>query len=150
MYMTQLIWFPCNHSEIVLMAQRCKPCTLIGKNLKPVIPKNKHTRLNNLQEPNEEVQIDFTGPIQEKNEDSYILISADRFSRYHHAKAYHNCDTETAIEYLKSYMTFHGIPRALRCDQAQAFKSKKFETFCKDNNIKPILAPAGDTEEQDS
>ena len=41
-------------------------------------------------------------------------------------------------------MTFHGIPRALRCDQAQAFKSKNFEIFVKDNNIKPTLAPAGD------
>ena len=63
-------------------------------------------------------------PSKKQNKESYILISVDRFSRYLHAKAYHNCDTETAIEYLKSYMTFQGIPRALRCDQAQAFKSK--------------------------
>ena len=144
MYMAQLIWFPRIHREIVLMAQKCKPCTAIGKNLKSIIPKNKHTHLNDLQEPNEEVQIDFTGPIQDKNKDTYILVSVDRFSRYPHAKAYHNCDTETAIEFLKSYMTFHGIPRSLRCDQAQAFKSKNFEIFCKDNNIKLILAPAGD------
>ena len=41
-------------------------------------------------------------------------------------------------------MTFHGVPRALRCDQADAFKSKHFEIFCKDNNIKLILAQAGD------
>ena len=108
------------------------------------MPKNKHTNLPNLQETNEEVQIDFTGPIQENSKDSYIIVSVDRFSRYPHPKAYHNCDTETVIEYLKSYMTFHGIPRTLRCDQAQAFKSKNFEIFCKDNNIKLILAPAGD------
>ena len=65
MYMAQLICFPRIHREIVLLAQRCKPCTFIGKNLKSIIPKNKHTNLNNLQEPNEEVQIDYTGPIQE-------------------------------------------------------------------------------------
>ena len=41
-------------------------------------------------------------------------------------------------------MTFHVVPRSLRGDQAQAFKSKNFEIFCKDNNIKLILAPAGD------
>ena len=144
MYMAQLIWFPRIHREIVIMAQRCKPCTAIGKNLKSIIPKNKHTHLNNLQEPNEEVQIDFTGPTLDNNKDTYILVSVDRFSRYPHAKAYHNCNTETAIEFLKSYMTFHGIPRSLRCDQAQAFKSKNFEIFGKDNNIKLILAPAGD------
>ena len=144
MYMAQLIWFPRIHREIVIMAQRCKPCTAIGKNLKPIIPKNKHTHLNNLQEPNEEVQIDFIGPTLDNNKYTYILVSVDRFSRYPHAKAYHNCNTERAIEFLKSYMTFHGIPRSLMCDQAQAFKSKNFEIFCKENNIKLILAPAGD------
>ena len=41
-------------------------------------------------------------------------------------------------------MKFHGIPRALRCDQAQPFKLKNYEIFCKDNNIKLILSPAGD------
>ena len=81
------------------------------------MPKNKHTYLPNFQEPNEKVQIDFTGPIQEKSKDSYILVSVDRFSKYPHAEAYHNCDTETAIDYLKNYMIFHGIPRTLRCDQ---------------------------------
>ena len=144
MYKAQLIWFPRIHMEIVLIAQECKPCTRIGKNLKQVTPKNKHTHLLNLQEPNEEVQIDFTGPIQEISKDSYILVSVKRFSRYPHAKAYHNCDTETAIEHLKSYMTFHGIPRTLRCDQAEAFQSKNFEIFFKDNNIELLLAPAGD------
>ena len=144
MYVAQLIWFHRIHRDIVLIAQRCKPCTLRGKNLKPLIPENKHTHLPNLQEPNEEVQIDITGPMKENNKESYILVSVDRFSRYPHAKAYHNCDTETAIEYLKSYLTFYSIPRTIRCDQAQAFKLKNFEIFCKDNNIKLILAPAGD------
>ena len=38
----------------------------------------------------------------------------------------------------------HGIPRSLRCDQARAFKAREFEIFCKNKNIKLILAPAGD------
>ena len=57
---------------------------------------------------------------------------------------YKNCDASTAIEYLEEYCKFHGIPRSLRCDQAQAFKSRNFIVYCKDNNIKLILAPAGD------
>ena len=51
-YMAHLIWFPRLHREIVLMSQSCKPCTLISKNLKSKIPKNKHAQLHNLQEPN--------------------------------------------------------------------------------------------------
>ena len=132
MYMAQLILFPRIHRENVLIAQRCKPCTRLGKKLKPVMLKTKkHTHLPNLQEPKEEVQIDFTGPIQENGKDSYIFVSVDRFSIYPHAKAYHNCDTETAIEYLKSYMTFHVIPRAVWCNQAQAYKSKSSKSSAK-------------------
>ena len=41
-------------------------------------------------------------------------------------------------------MKFHGIPRSLKCDQAQAFRTRNFEFFCKDNNVRLILAPAGD------
>ena len=96
-------------------------------------------------QPNEEVQLDFAGPIIDKeHKESYILASVYRYSKYPHAKVYHNCDAETAIEYLNQCIKFHGIPRNIRCDQAQAFKSRQFEIYCKNNNIKLILAPAGD------
>ena len=102
-------------------------------------------QLSLLREPNEEIQLDFAGPISdEQQKDSYRLASTDRFSRYPHEKVYHNCDTDTAIEYLEEYIKFHGIPRNIRCDQAQSFKSRQFQIFCNNNNIKLILAPAGD------
>ena len=85
--------------------------------------------------------MDFAGPITNNNRDTYILVTIASYSRYPHAETYNNCDTETAISYLKEYVKFRGIPRSLRCDKAQAFKAKKFEIFCKDNNIKLILAP---------
>ena len=89
--------------------------------------------------------MDFAGPIlDEQQKESYILASVDRYSRYPHAKVYHNCNAETAIEYINQYKKFHGIPRNIRCDQAQAFKSRQFEIYCKNNNIKLILAPVGD------
>ena len=55
-----------------------------------------------------------------------------------------NCDTQTAIEFLNQYCKFHGIPRSIRCDQAQAFKSRAFEIFCKEKNIKLIFSPTHD------
>ena len=145
MHLANLIWFPRIHREILTLTQNCQLCIKIGKNLKPLIPKNKISELPQLTEPNEEVQLDFAGPVlDEKHKDLYILASVDRYSRYPHAKVYHNCDAETAIEYLSQYIKFHGIPRNIRCDQAQAFKSRQFEIYCKNNNIKLILAPVGD------
>ena len=135
---------PPNTPRRCRVARRCKQCTRTGKNLKPIIAKNKQVELPPLSEPNEEVQMDFTGPITNDNRDTYILVTIDRYSRYPQAETYTNCDPETIISYLTEYKKFHGIPRSLRCDQAQAFKAKNFEFSCKDNNIKLILAPKGD------
>ena len=127
-------------------AQSCKHCIEKGKNLKPIITKNNLGILPNLVEPNEEIQIDFAGPIPYKDntKNNYILVSVDRLSRFPHAETFNNWDTNTTIEYLESYCKLHGIPRSIRCDQAQAFKAKEFDIFCKNKNIKLILAPAGD------
>ena len=144
--LARLIWYPHIHSEIVAQAQSCRHCIDKGKNLKSIITKNNIGTLGKLTEPNEEIQMDFAGPIPFKNntQNNYILVTVDRLSRFPHADTFNNCDTNTAIEYLESYCRLHGIPRSIRCDQAQAFKAKEFELFCKNRNIKLILAPAGD------
>ena len=117
MHLANFIWFPIIHREIVTLTQNYQPCIKIGKNLKPIIPKSKIAHLPPLKEPNEEIQLDFAGPkTDEQQKDSYILASVDRCLRYPHAKVYHNCDTDTAIEYLEKYIKFHGIPRNIRCD----------------------------------
>ena len=131
--LAQLIWYPHIHSDIVAQAQACRHCTEKGKNLKPLIPKTQVGNLPPLSEPNEEVQMDFAGPIPFKDNalSNYILVTVDRLSRYPHAEVFNNCDSKTAIEYLDSYCKVHGIPRSIRCDQAQAFKAREFEIYCK-------------------
>ena len=144
--LARLIWYPHSHSEIVAQAQSCKHCIEKGKNLKTIIARNNLGILSELTEPNEEVQMDFAGPIPFKNntQNNYILVNVDRLSRFPHAETFNNCDTNTAIDYLESYCKLHGVPRSIRCDQAQAFRAKEFELFCKNKNIKLILSPAGD------
>ena len=144
--LARLIWYPHIHSEIVAQAQSCRHCIEKGKNLKPIITKINIGTLGKLTEPSEEIQMDFAGPMPFKNntQNNYILVTVNRLSRFPHAETFNNCDTNTAIEYLESYCRLHGIPRSIRCDQAQAFKAKEFELFCKNRNIKLILAPAGD------
>ena len=73
--------------------------------------------------------MNFAGPISYKNstQNNYILVTVDRLSRFSHAETFHRCDTETAIDYLEKYCKLHGIPRPIRCDQAQAFKAKEFD-----------------------
>ena len=145
--LANLIWFPQIHRTIALRAENCKQCLDQGKNLKPITTKSELGTLPKLSEPNEELQIDFAGPIvdtKNNNNEHYILAAVDRFSRYPSALVHTNCDTQTAIEFLNQYCKFHGIPRSIRCDQAQAFKSRAFEIYCKEKNIKLIFYPTHD------
>ena len=71
------------HREILNKAAQCKACTEIGKNLKPVVPASKRKPLLNCSEPNEEIQIDFGGPItNEKDYDIHFFACINRFSKY--------------------------------------------------------------------
>ena len=45
---------------------------------------------------------------------------------------------------MQTQIVNHGVPRSVRCDQAQGFRAKKFMLFCKNNNIKLIFAPVDD------
>ena len=147
MRLANLIWFPQIHRTIALRAENCKQCLDQGKNLKPVSPKSELGALPKLSEPNEELQLDFAGPVvdtKDNNNDHYILAAVDRFSRYPSAIVHTNCNTQTAIEFLNQYCRFHGIPRSIRCDQAQAFISRAFEIYCKEKNIKLIFSSTHD------
>ena len=67
--------------EFIVKATECKPCTVIGKNLKSVIPATKFYPHVPRVEPNQEIQIDFGGPIfDEKGNEGYFLAAIDRFS----------------------------------------------------------------------
>ena len=144
--LSKLVWWPLIHSDITAKSQACRHCTDKGKNLKTVLPKTQLGSQPSLVEPNQEIQMDFAGPIpfKENTQNNYVLVTADRLSRYPHAETFHNCDTETPISYLERYFEQNGIPRSIRCDQAQACKAKEFEIFCKNKNLKLILAPDGD------
>ena len=128
--LANLIWWPHIHSETVSKAKACRQSIDKGKNLKALTPKTQLGKLPSLTEPNQEIQMDFSGPTQYKSstQNNYILVTVDRLSRYPHAETFHNCDTDTAIHYLERYCKIHGIPRSKRA-KAQAFKAKAFETI---------------------
>ena len=136
--LADLICFPRIHRDVTYKAQSCSDCIRNGKNLKAIQTKSQLGTLPKLIEHNEEIQMDCAGPLsfREHKDDYYILVTVDHLTRYPHAKVFKNCDTETALKYLEEYCDFHGIPRSIRCDQAQAFKAREFELYCKDKKYK--------------
>ena len=45
---------------------------------------------------------------------------------------------------MQRHFSNNGVPRRLRCDQAQTFRAKKIQIFCRSNNIKLLFAPVDD------
>ena len=75
------IWWPYIHRDILAKASECKACMDIGKNLKSVIPHRKWAPLPKCREPNDEIQLDFGGPIlNEKGIEQYFITCIDRYS----------------------------------------------------------------------
>ena len=56
-------WWPYMYRDIITKTAKCNPCVKIGQNLKSIIPANRWALLKLCKVPNEEIQIDFGGPI---------------------------------------------------------------------------------------
>ena len=102
-----------------------------GKSIKPNIPSTEVSQLPPVNKPNEEIQMDFIGPISEKNQKFYILLSMDPFSKWPAASLCKTTDGQTAVRFLEQYINLNGIPKTIRKDKTTAFMGVHLETFAK-------------------
>ena len=85
--------WPGMHREIHEKAESCPSCRAAGKNVITQIPSTEKNNLEILTEPDQEIQLDFAGPIKSKTRgDVYILVAVDRFSKWPTAQI---CKTRT-------------------------------------------------------
>ena len=133
------------HREIPYKAAQCKPCTDIGKNLTPVVSASKWQLLLNCSELNEEIQIDFAGPItNEKDQGIHFFACIDRFSKYPTVEVFDKANGPNVNKFLDEYNQKHGVPRNIRLGEARCFIGYKLKNFCKQQNINIITASAND------
>ena len=117
--MAQHCWWPYMNGDLLVRAIECKSCTAIGKNLKSTIPAKQFQAHKPCKVPNQQIQIDFAGPIdKEKNHENYILTCIDRISKYPSAEIFDKANASNVIKFLDNYIHIHGVPRLLRIDQA--------------------------------
>ena len=121
-------------------------CTVIGKNLKSVIPAKQFNPHIPCVEPNQEIQIDFGGPIfDDKGNEVYFLATIDRFSKKPTACIYDKANGPNVLKFLDMYIEYHRtIPRSICLDQAKCLVGNQVKTFCNKNNIDIIEAPVND------
>ena len=131
--------------KILAKTSDCVPCTDIGKNLKPIIPKSKWHPHKLCQEPNEEIQIEFGGPIlKEKDKEIYFLTCIDRYSKHPTVEIFEKANGTSVVKFLPEYAYNHGIPRTIRSDQATCLVGKPVTSYYNENNIDILDAPVGD------
>ena len=87
--------------DIQQKCNECVPCKMAGKNIKPQLTMTEINYLPTIKKTNQEIQLDFIGPIRFKHRRYYILLSLDRYSRWHAA-----CICEAPAE--KTANTFFG------------------------------------------
>ena len=75
-------WWPYTNRELIVKASECKFCRVIDKNPKSVFSAMQFRLQVPCVEPNQEIQIDFGGPIfNDKGSEVYFLAAIDRFSK---------------------------------------------------------------------
>ena len=68
-------WWPRMTEAIQKKCKSCLHCKMSGKNIEPNIPSTETNSLPPLTKQNEEIQLDFIGPITQRNCRFYILLS---------------------------------------------------------------------------
>ena len=139
--LSQYACWPYMHREIFSKTSDCVPCTDLGKNLKPIIPKSKWHPHKACQEPKEEIQIDFGGPIiNDQDKDIYFLTCIDCYSKYPKVRTFEKANGANVVKILRDYAYTHGIPRTIRLDQATCLDGKQVTNYCNEININIIDA----------
>ena len=131
--------------QIVEKCQGCMEWTKFGKNLKSSQTFRSLLQLPPLVAPNDELQLDFAGPLQdEKGRKVFILVAVDRFSKFPSALLTKNTGSKNVVKFLEAYKRIYGIPKSIRTDHGSGFKSTLPKEFCKNLGIDHILCPVGD------
>ena len=122
------------HRDLLSKTAKCNPCVTIGKNLKSNIPSGKWEPLKLCKKPNEEIQINFGGPIYNEKNQVYFLECIDRFSKFTTTENFDRANAQNILKLLQEYALLDGIPRTIRLDQAQCQIDQQIKAFCNKKN----------------
>ena len=109
------LWWPHMHKDIVNMAEECRSCTRYGKNVKYLITKSSAKPLRLLTQPGQELQLDYAGPLEDhKGKQIYFLVANDRYSKFPSVKVTKSTGRKSTKQFLRTYIDTHGIPESIK------------------------------------
>ena len=122
--------------EIYYQGTNCIQCIKAGKNLKVILGTNRTEKLTILSEPNEEVDLDFSGPLDKNwGNSKYLFLCIDRFSNFPSAKLVNNNSASSILSFLSDYCHLQAFPKSIRVDHGSCFISNDFRNFCEKTTL---------------
>ena len=111
--------------EVLELCQKCRQGSEYGKNIKISKPLKSSKPLPELATPNEDLQIDFSGPLLDsEGKTLYILVAIDRYSKYPSALITKRTGGEKVIKFLKRCIQQHSIPKSIQRTNIQGSKTQ--------------------------
>ena len=99
------IWWPHLYREIHYHGNNCIHCIKEVKNLEVILGKNNTEKLSTFSEPNEEIDLDFAGLLDNNCGNSqYLLLCIDRFSKFPSAKIVNNTSTSPILSFMSDFI----------------------------------------------
>ena len=142
---SEYLWWPFLNGQVVEICEKCRECTMFGMNLKTAKTFNTAKSLPSQSGPNQDLQLDFAGPIlDDKGSKIFLLVAVDRFAKFHSVLNSKTTGAKKVTKYLAFYIRIHGIPHSIRTDHGSGFKNNLVQKFCSSRGIKHILSPVGD------
>ena len=127
----KIFWWPNMQKEIEDKTKNWVACMSSGKNLKYQLPKNEFGKLKTITEPGQEIQIDFSGKLNNNklNGEHQLLIAIDRFSKWPTAKICKSSETKEVLNLLKQNFNIYGLQEKIKTDKGGRFFQKNIKNF---------------------
>ena len=132
---SEYLYWPFLNRQIIETCEKCRECTLFGKNLTPATTFNTAQSLPTLSGPNQELQLDFIGPIlDDKGSKIFLLVAIDRFSKFLSVLISKFTGAKKVTKFPASYICIHGLPHSIRI-MVQVLKI----TWCRNFALAEVL-----------
>lgn len=115
--------------------QNCLSCSIS----KPGLDENRQEMyiVHKKPVPFHAVHIDFCGPFETRGRKQYHIFGLiDAFTRFTILRSVPGPTAKSAIRVIHEISQYFGMPAVIISDNATAFQSREFQTFCTENGIK--------------
>uniref|UniRef100_A0AAG5DQZ0 RNA-directed DNA polymerase n=1 Tax=Anopheles atroparvus TaxID=41427 RepID=A0AAG5DQZ0_ANOAO len=135
-------WFPKMRKYVRSYIQACPQCALYKS--KGGRPEGFLHPLPKEPVPFGTVHIDHMGPfIRSARGNSYVLLLTCGFSKFVVVRAVRSTKSGPVITFMEEVTAIFGAPGRIITDRGTAFTAKKFEDYCRENNISHTKTSVG-------